>query len=113
MASPLYPPTIIYGTKPPNIRLTWKNGTQRYFCINNRNLHLTDRDFDEETYEAGAFLGALCRELCVPSRRVDQLPCPALVKSCKATKEPGGLADVELQLIPSGRNAQACARSWI
>ncbi len=102
--APLYPPTIIYGHEPPNIRLRWQGGTQTYFCLNNGNLHLTDADFNHQgTYEAGVFLGALCKSYCLPERKSDKQPCPAFVRSWRITKGPGGLASVEPHPVPVWR----------
>ena len=110
-AWPLYPPTIIYGHAPPNIRLRWQDGTQKYFCLNNGNLHLTETQFDEGTYEAGTFLGALCREHCVPSRKNNRLPCPAFVKACKGIPdESGALATVEMRAVPDWERCPGVAR---
>ena len=99
---PLHPPTIIYGCKPPTIRLRWRGGTQTYFCINNENLHLDDSNFYEGTYEMGDFLGKLCREHCTPKRNRFE-PCPALVESYKVGTENEGLATVKMHPVPKWR----------
>jgi hypothetical protein len=110
-AGPLYPPTIIYGHEPPNIRFRWQGGTQTYFCLNNGNLHLTDDQFDLGTFEAGAFLGPLCDKHCRPAREDDRRPCPAFVKSCKAMpEERGGLAEVVMRPVPDWEQCAGVAK---
>lgn len=80
--------------KPLEIRFRWKRGKQQYFCLNNRTLHLTDRDFRHGTFEAGQLLAPMCREFCVPQRSPHQ-PCPAFVSSHKIGTENLGLATVD------------------
>jgi hypothetical protein len=110
-AGPLYPPTIIYGHEPPNIRLRWKGGTQTYFCLNNGNLHLTEQQFDEGTYEAGTFFSDLCRKHCMPLRKDDRLPCPAFVKSCKGIPDKhGALSTVEMRAVPAWEKCAGVAQ---
>lgn len=99
----LYPPTIIFGTEMPDIRLKQVAGSQVYFCRANMNLHLGEKDFDEGTYEAGNLLGRLCREHCVGHRGsslADHQPCPAFVKTWKIGTEKKGLAMVEMHPVP-------------
>ncbi|HEU6445921.1 MAG TPA: hypothetical protein VFL61_12755, partial [Gaiellaceae bacterium] len=86
----LYPPTIVFGTDMPEIRLKQAGGSQVYFCRNNMNLHLEERDFPEGTFEMGNLLGRLCRENCAPARRGYE-PCPAFVKSWEVGTENKGL----------------------
>ena len=83
----LIPPTIIYGTEMPEIRLRMQGGEQIVFCLNNGSLRLSDDALRSGTYETGDFLGALCEEHCAPLR-VGYDPCPALVDS---HEEDGGL----------------------
>jgi hypothetical protein len=92
--SKLYPPTIIYDTKPPDIRLRYDKGEQIYFCRRNRNLYLTDRDLPNGTYEAGGLLGALCREFCFPRRESRTQPCPGFIKKHMVWSSDESLADV-------------------
>lgn len=99
----LYPPTLIFGKSIPEIRLKQIAGSQIYFCRQNMNLHLTERDFDDEgTYEMGNLLGGLCREHCVPTRTAkdSHRPCPALVKTWKVGTENHGLGPVEMHPVP-------------
>lgn len=72
----LAPFTLIFGPKQPQIRVRMdEEGNQRFFCINNRNLHLTEEDFEDGTYPAGRFLGDLCREACSSKGAVPRLRC--------------------------------------
>ena len=97
-----YPPTIIYGTAVPDIRLKQRAGTQIYFCRNNRNLHLTAEDFDEGTFSAGKVLGGLCQEKCAPLRQKAGIhePCPAWVEEWQVGTENKGLASVTMRSKP-------------
>jgi hypothetical protein len=98
----MYPPTIVFGTKPPDIRLKQSEGSQVYFCRNNMNLHLAERDFHEGTFEMGNLLGRLCRQYCAPHRHAarNHQPCPAFVKSWQVGTENKGLASVEMHPVP-------------
>jgi len=101
MQHPQYPPTIVYGTEIPDLKLRWVRGTQIYFCRNNSNLRLTPEDFVEGTFEMGNLLGRLCAEHCAPHRGLKHQPCPAFVKSHKVGNEENeGLATVEMHPIP-------------
>lgn len=105
---PLCPPTIVYGSETPDLRMSMKGGVQRVFCNNNRTLHLSSESLnDEGTYEMGALLGSLCRELCRPARTFPHQPCPAFVSSWKVGKKDyPGLATVEMRPVPEW---EACA----
>lgn len=96
MAS-LAPPTIYYGSKVPDIRVEMIRGEQRHYCRRNRNLHLTDKDFTNGTYEAGRLLGSLCWEFCLPQRRGTAAPCPGFAKSHSWYTDDKRLADVEAE----------------
>ena len=61
------PPTLVYGCEKPDMRFRTQQGRQVFFCLNNGTLNLTDRDLTG-TYEAGSFLGSLCRKHCLPQR---------------------------------------------
>ena len=95
--NPQYPPTIIYGSEIPDLRLRSSGGGQpTYFCRRNRNLHLTDRDFDGQgTYQAGSLLRSFCEEYCAPER--GDTPCPAFVRSHNVFTKDETLASVTLQ----------------
>lgn len=101
-----YPPTIVYGTEMPDLRLRFHGSTQQYFCRHNSNLHLTDADFHFGTYEMGSLLEQLCTKHCWPTRQPNVQPphgpCPAFVKSWKWGKEKPhtGLATVEMRPVP-------------
>jgi hypothetical protein len=94
-----YPPTIIFGTKPPELRLKHRNGTQTYFCTRNDNLHLRPLDFIDGTFQAGKLLAHLCSKHCSPLRRGDE-PCRAFVSEYKVGVENKGLADVTMRRSP-------------
>jgi hypothetical protein len=104
--NPEYPPTIVYGSKMPDLRLRSRGGRQTYFCRRNRNLHLTDKDFDAQgTYQAGRLLGRFCREYCAPNRD-DSEPCPAFVKTYNVFTKDQTLASVALR---APLNLELCA----
>lgn len=73
-----YPPNLIYGTETPDLRFQLDG--HRVFCRRNATLHLSDDDFDSGTFEAGRFLGNLCKTHCAPQRKWGE-PCPAFVES--------------------------------
>jgi hypothetical protein len=94
--NPQYPPTIVYGSKMPDLRLRSRGGRQIYFCRKNRNLHLTDKDFDAQgTYQAGRLLRTFCEDYCAPEREGSE-PCPAFVRSHKVFTKDNSLASVAL-----------------
>jgi hypothetical protein len=93
---PQYPPTIMYGSRMPDLRLRSRGGRQIYFCRRNRNLHLTDNDFDGQgTYQAGRFLRTFCEKYCAPERGGSE-PCPAFARSYKVFTHDNSLASVTL-----------------
>jgi hypothetical protein len=97
---PLFPPTIVFGSKTPELRISMRGGVQKVFCNNNRTLHLVDGSLNAGgTYEMGALLAPLCRELCRPVRREHQ-PCPAFASNYRVGTENKGLASVEARQLP-------------
>jgi hypothetical protein len=97
---PLCPPTIVFGSKTPDLRISMKGGVQKVFCNNNPTLHLTEASLNENgTYEMGVVLGRLCREKCRPGRSATQ-PCPAFASSHMVGTENKGLATVEMRAFP-------------
>lgn len=91
----LIPPTLIYGSDKPDIRLRSRGGVHQYFCRNNRNLHVTKADLDwNGTYPAGALLEQMCRDHCLPVRADELQPCPAFVSNHRIGTENKGLATV-------------------
>ncbi len=93
------PATIVYGCAKPEMRFRLHEGRQVFFCLNNGNLHLTERNLRGGSYGAGSFLGALCREHCRKQRNT-LAPCPAFARSHKIGTENTGLATVEMYAVP-------------
>jgi hypothetical protein len=101
----LYPPTIIYGTQIPDLRLRHRKGSQTYFCRKNENLHLSDDSFIDGTLQMGSLLRKLCLEHCVVHTKGEQ-PCPAFCASHMVGIESKGLATVQMKPLPDW---EACA----
>ena len=93
------PPTLVYGCEKPEMRFRTHQGRQVFFCLSNSNLHLTDLDLSDGTYEMGSLLGALCDEHC-RSQRSALAPCAAFAHSYQIGVERTGLADVTMHAVP-------------
>jgi len=98
-ARPLCPPTIVFGSKTPDLRISMRGGVQKVFCNNNRTLHLSEASLIDGTFPMSALLGPLCRKHCRPGRPEHQ-PCPAFVSNYKVGTENKGLATVEMRQFP-------------